>query len=213
MGQKMIISFSRKVPVLLSKARFVLTSLSSSPYFKEPPPELKANMEKLDETIGRLQKAHDESKYRDSQKIAFRKAVMIELIALLVRIAHQVDYAANGDINVMLSAGFDLTVDKSKYTKKPGRPPAPVVVLIHADTEDAMVAQAKPVPGAVSYEVHITDKDPTVAENWGLFGIFAHCTHILLANLVSGTKYSVRMRCVGVDGVGAWSVPVTLRCL
>jgi hypothetical protein len=58
-----------------------------------------------------------------------------------------------------------------------------------------------------------TDADPSVPENYKLFGIFARCTNIPIPNLTAGQKYSITGQCVGFNGMGVMSAPCTLMSL
>lgn len=213
MTTKLITTFRHSLPDFITKARNIKTCMSNNPNFQELSPDFMSSLGKLPEIIDRLQVAHDESSGHDTYKIAFRDKVRKELVANLGRIAKHAELSANGDVNILQSTGFDLTRPKNGTTKNSGPLKSPFVKLRHGKLGGTMNAGAIAIPGAGSYEGQITDGDPTIAENWRTFGIFVHCKSIDITGLTAGRNYSVRLRAIGVNGVGAWSPHVTLMSL
>uniref|UniRef100_C6E157 Fibronectin type-III domain-containing protein n=1 Tax=Geobacter sp. (strain M21) TaxID=443144 RepID=C6E157_GEOSM len=207
-------SFPKKAPELLVLSRKVKESLYNGPLFQQRSSEFEQDLQKLSEGIDRLQKASDESQTRDSLKIAFRDKTREEVNVILGRVVKHVELTAHGDLAVLQSSGFELTQDKSKKPPLSSQPlPAPIVTLKHGRLSGTLIANAKPVPGAASYEFRITDSDPTISENFSSFGTFAHGTHITIPDRTPGRTYSVIARCIGTAGPGVWSSPFTLMSL
>lgn len=206
-------AFPRNVLELLILSRRVKESVYSSPHFQQRSGEFDQDLQRLSEGVDRLQKAQDESQTRDSLKIAFRDKTRDEVCVILGRVVKHVELAANGDVAVLQSSGFELTQDRSKRLHSSQPLPAPSLTLKHGPLSGTLIASAKPVPGAASYEFHITDADPTVSENYKPFGTFAHGTHITIPDRTPGQTYSVKARCIGTAGPGAWSSPFTLMSL
>lgn len=206
-------SFPKKAPELLVLSRKVKESLYNGPLFQQRSSEFEQDLQKLSEGIDRLQKAQDESQTRDSLKIAFREKTRDEVGVLLGRVVKHVELTANGNLAVLQNSGFELTQDKSKKPHSSQPLPAPIVTLKHGRISGTLMANAKPVPGAASYEFRITDSDPTISENFSPFGTFAHGTHITIPDRTPGRTYSVIARCIGTAGPGAWSSPFTLMSL
>ena len=213
MPVKLIITLPRNMSDFIDKSRSIKTALTDNANFRDLSSEFAADLAKLPDTIDRMQNAFDEAKNHDSLKIAMRDQVRQELSALLGRIAKSIELVAKGDVAIMKSTGFDLSVDQGKKSKVIVPLEAPELKLKHGTMPGTIIVSARAIPGAASYEVHITSGDPTHPENFNPFGIFAHCSHINVPDLSAGQNCSVRMRAIGVGGVGVWSAPCTLMSL
>jgi len=212
MPPKLSVTFPSIVLLLLAKARQVRTSMSDNRYFAGPWHENASSVAELSEAIDQTQKACDEALTRDTAKIAFRDQCQKRLVAILKKIAQYAELVADGNIDILKSTGFDLQQQKGR-AKTYGLLEAPVVTLKHGPVGGTLIARAKPINGAASYEAHIADSDPTVDENWKQYGVFAHCSHIDITGLTPGQNYFLRLRCIGAAGTGAWSAPCTLMSL
>lgn len=206
-------AFPRNVLEFLILARRIKESVYNSPHFKQRSIEFEVDMQRLSEGVDRLQKAQDESQTRDSLKIAFRDKTRDEVSVILGRVVKHVELIANGDAAVLQSSGFELIPDRSKRPHISQPLPAPTLTLKHGPISGILIANAKPVPGAASYEFRITDSDPTISENFRPFGTFARGTHVTIPDRTPGRTYSVIARCIGTTGPGAWSSPFTLMSL
>lgn len=209
---KLIGTFSRSAGKLIQQARKVYASINNSPHFQHKSAEFETDMQRLGGGIDSLQKASDDAQSRDIQKMAYRDRMLEELVAILKRIVKHVELAANGDVAVLRDSGFDLAQDLAKKPHSIHPLPAPTVTLKHGPLSGVLVASVKPVPGAASYEFHITDGDPTVRENYLLAGALAR-GHLSISDRTPGRNYSVIARCIGSAGPGAWSTPFTLMSL
>lgn len=207
-------AFPKNVLELLKLSRKVKESIYNSPHFQQRSAEFEQDLQRLSEGVDRLQKASDESQTRDTLKIAFRDRTRDEVCVILGRIVMHVELIAAGDAAILQSSGFELvTPGKAKRLHSSQPLPAPIVLLKHGPLSGMLLAYAKPVPGAASYEFRITDSDPTVSDNFKPFGTFAHGTHITIPDRTPGRTYSVIARCIGTTGPGAWSSPFTLMSL
>ena len=210
---KLITSFSKNPKKLLEISRKVCTSLSNSPSYQQKSTEFDQEMQRLAAGIERLQKADDDAQTRDMQKVAYRDKVRDELSAILKRVAMHVELAANGDGSMLQDSGFEVSTEKQGRPRNGNPLPAPVLTLKHGPVSGTLIAHAKPVPGAASYEFHITDADPTVHGNFTPFGTFAHGTNVSIPGRTPGQTYSVIARCIGTAGPGAWSAPFSIISL
>ncbi|WP_026842620.1 hypothetical protein [Citrifermentans bremense] len=207
-------AFPRNVLELLTLARRVKESVFNSPHYQQRSAEFEQDLQRLSEGVDRLQKARDESQTRDTLKIAFRDKTRDEVCVILGRIAKHVELAARSDLAVLQSSGFELIAQMKAKRPLSSQPlPAPALTVKHGRVSGTLIANAKPVPGAASYEFRITDSDPTISENFSPFGTFAHGTHITIPDRTPGRTYSVIARCIGTAGPGAWSSPFTLMSL
>jgi uncharacterized protein with HEPN domain len=211
---KIIKTVSRKIPELLTKARAIYTSLTNHPSFQEKSAAFHQDVQRLGEAIDRLQKAFDEAMSRDSQKISFRNIVRDELVVILGRVAMHVELAAMGDPTLLRASGFDMAQERSgKGGAAAAVLQAPELRLKHGPLPGVLIAYAKPVRYAASYELVITDGDPSIEENYKVQGVHAHCTKIEVPGCTAGANYWAKMRCIGPRGAGPWSAPVTIMSL
>jgi hypothetical protein len=207
---KVLTGFPNKIPDLITQARLIRTAMAS---FKGSSPELTAALAALPGAIDQMQTTFEEAKSRDSGKVALQAQAKIALKNLLRKIARLVEVISDGDLEMLRSSGFPLSKDKPSKPKNTGPLPAPAFALSHGALGSSLNVNAKHVPGAASYMVFLTDGDPSVAENYKLFGVFARCTNILIPGLTAGQKYSVIGQCVGFNGMGVMSAPCTLMSL
>ena len=207
---KVLTGFPFKIPELIKEARLLNVTMGT---FKGSSPELTTALAALPGAIDLLQTSHEEAKSRDTGKVALQGQAKAALKNLLIKIAKLVEVISDGDVTMLRSSGFTLSLDKPSRPKKTDPLPAPVFVLSHGAVTRTMNLNAKHVPGAASYVVFMTDADPSVAENYKLFGVFARCTNIPIPNLTAGQKYSITGQCVGLNGMGIMSAPCTLMSL
>ena len=207
---KVLTGFPTRIPDLINEARHLNVTMKS---FKGSSPELTTALTALPGAIDLLQTSHEEAKSRDSGKVALQGQAKEALRNLLAKIAKLVEVISDGDVIMLRSSGFTLSKDKPSKPKKTDPLPAPVFVLSHGALTRTMNLNAKHVSGAASYVVFMTDADPSVAENYKLFGVFARCTNIPILNLTAGQKYSITGQCVGYNGMGVMSAPCTLMSL
>ncbi|QWV94223.1 hypothetical protein KP004_03250 [Geomonas oryzisoli] len=210
---KLKTTFSKNAKQVLDVARKVNTNLNNSPLFQVKTAEFSQDLQRLGEGIDRLQRACDDAQSRDSQKMAYRDKVRDEVVAILKRLVMHVELAANGDVAMLQNSGFEISQEKSSKPRFTHPLPAPVLTVKHGTLSGVLVASAKPVPGAASYEFHITDTDPTVAANYSPFGTFARGTNINIPGRTPGQTYSVIARCIGTAGPGVWSPPFSIISL
>ena len=207
---KVLTGFPNKIPELITQARLIRTTMAT---FKGSSTELTAAVAALPGAIDLMQTAFEEAKSRDSGKVALQAQAKKALKKLLTKIARLVEVVSDGDMDVLRSSGFPLSKDKPTRFKNTSPLPAPDFALSHGDLGNSLNLNAKHVPGAASYMVFLTNGDPSVAENYKLFGVFARCTNILIPGLTAGQKYSIMGQCVGFNGMGVMSAPCTLMSL
>lgn len=210
---KLITTFSKNPKKVLERSRKVNTALNNSPNFQQKSAEFAQDMQRLSEGIERLQKSCDDAQSRDSQKMSYRDRMRDEVVTILKRIVKHVELAANGDIAMLEDSGFEISQENPRKIRYPHPLPAPMLTMKHGPVSGILVANAKPVAGAASYEFHITDADPTVPGNYSPFGTFAHGTNVSIPGRTPGQTYSVIARCIGTSGPGAWSPPFSIISL
>jgi hypothetical protein len=178
--------------------------------FPEPWPATVPPLAQLQTDLTNLRSVSAATSAGDRTRIPERDAARQTVQADLQKLAFYVQLVANGDATLLATTGFDVK-----------QPPVRslVAVPLGAPTEfrlklgevsGMLVATARRLPGAGSYEVQLATADPTVETNWSSAGIFVHCKRIELTGLTPGKVYSVRLRGIGVAGTGAWAPAASL---
>jgi hypothetical protein len=206
-------TFPRNILELLTFGRNVKASLANNPFFANPSPDFTAAYTLVCETIDKLQAAQDESLAGGSQKKQYRDAMAEELVSALKKLAKYVDLVADGDAKILKSSGFEIVETGSKKSRVPAQLPTLQVNMTHGPEQGTFLAKAKAVSYVLSYEAHIAQGDPTTPDNWGHYGFFPQCSHMLITNRTAGQNYSMRFRVITAKGEGPWSAVHTLMSL
>lgn len=64
--------------------------------------------------------------------------------------------------------------------------------------------------GAKSYQVQMTQGDPSVEDNWKLATTSVSSSHIPLEGIAPAQTYWFRIRAIGSGGEGVWTDPVSV---
>jgi len=208
---KLIVTFeSLSQAEFLAKAGSIVSTLANNPYFPRPWPEPAPSYEQLEQAYYAYQSAYQAALGRDTFKIAQRKDARDALTGILKRLAIYLELAANGNATALASTGYELRREPGPSSTSSILPAPEGVTIKHGELSGVLMIHATRLVGAASYEVELTDGDPTVEANWKAAGIHVHCSHIELTGLTPGKLYSVRLRGINVVGPGAWSDTVTL---
>jgi hypothetical protein len=136
------------------------------------------------------------------QATAVKNAAREALVNLLRQEANYVQGAANNDLAVLLSSGFEAASNNTAQSPLP----KPAIVEILNEMSTQLVVRGKPVTNAHSYEAQV--KNGT-----GGFlpaGTFTQVRRMVLTGLVPGQTYTVQIRAVGGStGYSDWSDPVS----
>lgn len=209
---KIRVTFPSRVIELLAFARLVLTAIRASAFFQGLSAEFAALLARLTEVNEKLETAYHAAINRDKERIRERREIERELKAILLKIARSVELVADGDPAIMRSAGFEVSEQKPVRGKYRGLLRAPAFTLDHGPTRGSLWAKAKAVPGSGSFDCRISYGDPHNLEGYQQYGVF-RSGKILISGLKSGNDISVILRCIGDDGPGDWSAPITLMPL
>ena len=211
---KLIVSFdSLSEAEFLAQSGSIVSSLANNPSFPRPWSEPAPSFEQLEQSFTAYQTAYQAALGRDVVKIAQRKDTREILTGILKRLANYLELVANGNTTALATTGYELRREPG-HSPNPSILPAPEgLTLKRGELSGVLIVHATRLAGAASYEVQLTDGDPTVEANWKPEGIHVHCSHIELTGLTPGKLYSVRLRGIGVAGPGAWSIAVTIMAV
>ena len=212
MRARISLSFNHiKDAELLLKANTIVSAMTDNPNFPEPWPPQVPLLATVREAVISFQTAVQNALTRDTTKIIIRATEKKHLQALLQQLVPYVEMIANGDINILLSSGFDLCRENTHTGSTRVSLDAPTDFYVKRGTKEGeLIAHVAKLQGASSYELQLAEGDPTVEENWHQYDIFTQSSKMVISGLTPGHRVSVRVRGINAAGAGAWSDIVTL---
>ena len=196
---------------LLLKANAIIAAMTDNPNFPEPWPVQVPTLQVLRDAVAAFQTAVQDALTRDTTKILLRDKAWEYLVHQLLDLVPFVEMIAKGDVNILLSSGFELCKERTHTgsTRTSLEAPAGFTVK-RSDREGELIAHVAKLQGAGSYELQMAEGDPTVVENWHQYAIFTNGSKMVVTGLTPGHRVSVRVRGINAAGPGAWSDTVTL---
>ena len=130
---------------------------------------------------------------------------MADLNAELETVANQVEALANGNEDIIESAGYEVRIPNKPITELIA--PIDVTVLNVLDKSGAVKLSWKPTPGAVNYGIERL----TVGETDWQNGDYSTASTIIITDLKPGTQITFHLRALGTKGKkSGWSQEVTV---
>lgn len=121
---------------------------------------------------------------------------------MLRQIALYVQGKNNGDVTVILNAGFAPTSTNRAQSQLD----TPAISAITNEMSGQLVVRATPVDNAKAYQVRLTVGTNAPIDG----GLFTQARRMVLTNLTPGTTYAVEVRAIGGStGYSDWSDPVS----
>lgn len=196
----------------LVSARAVHAALATHEAFAGNVPSYVPSIADLGASIDSYQTAFVAAANRDTVKVQLRKAARRLVAEHLKKMAKHVELVCAGDVMKLRLSGFALAKQSIK-----GRAPANLAAMVldikRGPVSGTLLIRSLRVHGAGSYELQITDGDPTIEENWREHGIHVHISHIEVTGLQPGKNYSFRIRPIGPKGRGPWSQVKTIMAV
>ncbi|MBK6854419.1 MAG: fibronectin type III domain-containing protein [Burkholderiales bacterium] len=151
------------------------------------------------------------SQTRDTNKIAARKKSREVLEELLTRIAAYVEFVAQGNVDALVSAGFELRRNGGPSGAGQTLLAAPTDFRVaHGDVSGAVLLHVAKLAGAASYAIQTAEGDPKVEANWHHAPTSATSSRMSVSNLVPGRVYWFRVCGINSAGYGHWTEPMSL---
>ena len=185
-------------PVLANTAKQIKTAMDGNANFVTPVPSLTVLQTAIDAFDGELELGKD-----STYKSALKNEKRIELIDVLHSLGRYVDFTADGDAVIILSAGYGAT-----------RPPIPKP-LVQAVTNLRLKDGPNPgevalsfdrEPSAVSYLYQYSQDPDAVAGAWQ--SQYGTTRKSIITNLQSGAAYWFRVVALGVNSQSVTCLPV-----
>lgn len=193
----------------------VMTMVNNCP-IQDPFPSFVPSPEQYKATYDAFRAVHQEALTGNHVKIAERNATRLTLNQQTVDLADFVELASRKDASVMIRSGFDYfrrtygSAPPVAFHAIPGA--AASLQAKHGPERGTIILKATGITGAKSYDVWITDGDPTVEKNWRHFEVFG-TSRMVLKNLEPGRLYSFRVRGIGGAESGPWSHYISLMAI
>jgi len=177
----------------IARVHFIQTMLSAAPIFSGIVPAPATIVPMLDQLAIWDTEAHQ----KDYRNVAPRRALRLQLDALVAYQCTAVNAIAQGDVNKLVQSGFELN-------KIPSATPALEQAEIDfVESKSGMcVVYIKRMHNARFYELHF--KGPNNFER----KVSSPYSDVEVPNLPEGLRLSVVTRAVNRKGVGEWSLPV-----
>lgn len=213
MQAKLIVSFASLPETdFLARAQTILASLGGNSRFPQPWPAQVPGLAQLGTDLNAYQAAYGAAQSGDKSKLVARQAARETLIADLKKLARYLELVADGDVEMLLSTGYELHRDRAPAagTSMDTLPAPDGFKLERGSLSGTLVVKARRIAGAGSYEAQTTLTDPTQEANWTNAGTFMRCSKIELSGFTPGKMVSVRLRGIGSRKPGVWTPAASL---
>lgn len=194
------LSLSRlSVLALLALLRNVVAKMTGNANFTTPAVTLAAMTTQADTLEAAIEAATDGSK----QSRILRNNEVATAQAMLRTQADYVRMISAGDKAKLQSSGYDLVKDREPV----GLPGTPIIRFARMTGKKGQVElRWTAQPGADSYHVRMTDKDPLIEANWQIVGVTTKSRHVV-DNLESYKAHWFCISAIAAAGEGAQSEP------
>ena len=190
-------------PAVLALLRNVVAKMTGNAAFATP----LVPLADLTATADELEVAIEEATNGSRQSKLKRDDVLRKAKALLDAQAGYVRGVCNGDATLLESSGFEL----AKQPTPTGVPGIPQFLEARVtDRRSELKLRWRRVHGARSYQVWMTDQDPTLEANWTAIGYTTRVSH-LVEGLESFKPYWFCVSAIGTAGEGMQSDPAMGR--
>jgi hypothetical protein len=184
-----------------SQAKVILDSLSDNFLYPNPSPSLTELADACDEYATLLKDARAGTR----SAIAAKNSKKAEITKLLIRLVGYVNLTANGNRDMLLTTGFEITKQKE---------PAPSLAkpvnlkIVNGENAGEVIMGVDKVPGALTYMHQYTPDPMTGEDNWES-KITSTC-RTTITGLEPTKKYWFRVAAVGTKDQLVFSDPVAI---
>lgn len=187
MSPKLNLSTPFSDAVFLSKARYVLASMTDNPNFPNPVPPLTA----LSDAIQAFNDAVVAANAGTHSMVAAKNERRQELTLVYVQLGLYVMYVAIGNVAIMVSSGYQLSKQREPvYISNPGN-----VTLTNGVTSGELQASVNPVKGSRLYLFQYADTEPNELTTWN--AQTSTKKSYVFKGFTPGKKYWVRVAVTG----------------
>jgi hypothetical protein len=192
-------------PELVATAETVVKGTTDNPAIPNASEEVKA----LEGAVVELKAAMAAQAQGGTAATAEKNVKRNALLALLRKLAHNVQDNCGGSLAVVLSCGF--VPRSNSRTRSPLDTPS--IVSVDIGDIGELVLKVTSIARAKSYHVQCSANTAGSTPDWKEAGVFTDPRSIRIKGLVPGTIYSFQVRAVGGStGYSRWSNPVSRMC-
>lgn len=186
-----------------SVANAMLTNLAFAGYV----PVHVATAVMIREECETLRVAFEAALSKDVNKIRERDAIKDKLVFLLDGVAKHYESMAVANPAVLLNTGFSARKPRRSTSAMPLPAPSSFTA-VHGPQAGSVIAKVSRLASAKSYEVHVTEGDPSTEKTWAHKATFIDYSAMIMYGFQSGKQIWLRARGINSAGEGAWS-PIT----
>ena len=195
--QKILVNFSQfTIAKLISKAQTVIASLTGNPDITTPQP----TPAQLQTGLTELITAKDAAETGGKQAREIREQKRVAMVSLLKQEAAYVSMIANGDVAIMLGAGFDV----SKIPSPIGPLPKPEKFVVCSPQKGWLQLSLKRIKGAGNYQFEykkVGDAEWTI--------VCSQKAKMIITGLDSASQYIGRVLPIGASTDRTYSDEIT----
>lgn len=195
MGKKVVLNLSQlSTEGLISLGNNIAEKMTGNGKFPTPPvtmDALKANVESL--TTAYANAKFTRSKVDNAEVRALKEA----LSARIKQLGAYVELVANGNEEVILSAGMNVNKNRHKH---PTPEQVKAILAIFTGVPGSILIRWKRSLYSTMFEVYMTET-PDVANSWKLIDTIT-TRRLMVENLASGTKFYFKVVPINAAGVG-----------
>jgi hypothetical protein len=205
------LNFNKPDTQVVADAVGYYDGLKGNPAFVNPPIPLDVFKAAIDTFVSAIAIAADGGR----KAIIERKKHRTTLIKMVRQLGHWVEANCKEDLGIFgifESSGFPA----ASNTRTPAAPlPLPVILKVeHGTAPGQIVIKVKPIPKALSYEVHYASNGADGKPgSWTLLPPFTSSRPFTVKGLTPSTTYSFQVRALGKTGYAEWTHSATRMSL
>ncbi len=190
---------NKPVAQKIIKARTIIANMTGNAYFPTTNPPI-ANLTTVTDALETAEAALDGSKIKTEQ----RDMALAAFEAVIKQLQSDVENIADGNVEKILSSGFDVRNPRTA----PVILPAPVALTaVSTGISGQVKIRWQAVKGAKSYPVQVSADG---GANWTMAAASTKAT-VIVEELTPGQLFFFRVACFNAAGLSGWSDPIQCR--
>jgi hypothetical protein len=189
---------------LIVRAMTILQAMTGNAFFEKPNPDLPTLQSHIDDFQDKLSIAKRKGSPMDT---AVKNASRKTLSNTLQQLAFYVSNTADGDLQQLLSSGFDL----SAYPRRGDVPDSILGIVLRDGRQSGQLRlDFQPQTKVLMYEYRFTNREsPHTDNDWSEVFTTTSSKNNIIAPLSPFERYYVQVRAVNGFGRSQWSEPVS----
>jgi hypothetical protein len=198
----------------LSKTESILLNLETHPLAQEPAPPPFPDRPLLQENHNEYRGFFHGAENGDRVQGALRNICRTKTQDNFIKYGNLLVMRAGDNPSLLIGSGYEPPGRVVRNAPANASLVAPAKVSVkHGETTRVLLLKCNRTDGAGSIEWQISEDESAGEAGWKPGGTCTHCNRIEVRDLVPGQKYFFRVRNIGGNGPGPWSVTVSLICM